>query len=331
MSEWSASDYVLLAAGIVAGIFALITFLGSFFTVPQQRVAMVTRFGKFVRVAHAGLNFKIPWIESVAGWMTLQYCELKVEVETKTQDNVFVKVIVAVQYYVLEDRVYQAYYKLRDATKQITSFVYDVVRARVPKMKLDDVFEKKDEIADAVKTELAEIMDDFGYGILKAPVTDIDPDAKVKTAMNEINAAQRERVAAAEKGEAEKILQVKKAEAEAESKKLQGEGIANQRKAIVNGLRESVEAFTQSVDGTTAKDVMQLVLMTQYFDTLKDIGASAKTSAVFVPHSPGALADLSSQMRDAVIAGNQVGGAPNAPAADPKKKCGGDCGNSSGC
>jgi len=324
MPEWVA--YVIYG---VVGLFALCTLIGTFFTVPQQRVAIVTRFGKFVRVASAGLNLKFPWIDSVAGKLNLQVNELKVEVETKTSDNVFVKLIIAVQYFVLEARVYEAYYKLRDANKQITSFVYDVVRARVPKMKLDDVFEKKDEIADAVKAELAEIMDDFGYGILKAPVTDIDPDAKVKTAMNEINAAQRERVAAAERGEADKILQVKRAEAEAESKKLQGEGIANQRKAIVNGLRESVEAFTQSVDGTTAKDVMQLVLMTQYFDTLKDIGASAKTSAVFVPHSPGALSDLSSQMRDAVIAGNQVVGAPNAPAAAPKKKCDGGCGGSS--
>jgi regulator of protease activity HflC (stomatin/prohibitin superfamily) len=184
---------------------------------------------------------------------------------------------------------------------QITAFVFDVVRARVPRIKLDDLFEKKDEIADAVKNELSHVMYDFGYGIVKALVTDIDPDHTVKESMNAINAAQRMRVAASEKGEADRILKVKAAEAEAQSKALQGKGIADQRRAIVDGLRESVDEFQRSIPGASAQDVMNLVLMTQYFDTLKEIGAASETNTILIPHSPGNLADLTAQMRTAMI------------------------------
>ena len=232
--------------------------------------------------------------------------QLDVRVETKTEDNVFVHVIVAVQYHVLADKVYDAFYRLSDPGTQITAYVFDVVRARVPRLKLDDVFEKKDEIADAVKEELAHIMTEFGYGIIKALVTDIDPDHKVKEAMNEINAAQRMRVAATEKGEAERILKVKGAEAEAQSKALQGKGIADQRKAIVEGLRESVDTFQRSVPGATAQDVMNLVLMTQYFDTLKEIGAASRSNTILIPHSPGSLSSLMEELRTAMITAEQV-------------------------
>ena len=206
-----------------------------------------------MREAGPGLRVKVPFIDRVAGRMNLRVQQLDVEIETKTEDNVFVQMVVAVQYYVLPEKVYDAFYKLDDATRQITSFVFDVVRARVPKIKLDDVFEKKDEIADIVKTELAQVMEGFGYGILKALVTDIDPDPKVKQSMNEINAAQRMRVAATEKGEADRILRVKAAEGDAQSKALQGRGIADQRQAIVAGLRDSVDEFQKSVPGTTAE------------------------------------------------------------------------------
>jgi regulator of protease activity HflC (stomatin/prohibitin superfamily) len=215
-------------------------------------------------------------------------------------------IVVSVQYFVQAEKAYEAFYKLNDAQKQITSFVFDVVRARVPKIKLDDVFDKKDEIADAVKNELSETMDDFGYGILKALVTDIDPDNKVKESMNEINAAQRLRVAATEKGEADRILKVKAAEAEAQSKALQGKGIADQRKAIVDGLKTSVSEFQDSVKGSSAQDVMQLVLMTQYFDTLKELGNASRTNTILIPHSPGTLTDLASQIRNAMITANQM-------------------------
>jgi regulator of protease activity HflC (stomatin/prohibitin superfamily) len=214
-----------------------------FFVVQQQTAAIVQSFGKYNRVAGPGLHFRIPFVEKVAGTVNLRVQQLDVEVETKTQDNVFVRVVVSVQYFVPPDKVYDAFYRLDDPVNQIRAFVFDVVRARVPQIRLDDVFEKKDEIATAVREELSQVMDDFGYGIVKALVTDIDPDAKVKAAMNEINAAQRMRVAATERGEADKILQVKAAEAEAESKALSGRGIADQRRAIIEGLRESVDEF----------------------------------------------------------------------------------------
>ncbi len=248
----------------------------------------------------------MPFVDKVVTRFNLRIHQLEVKVETKTEDNVFIHVLVSVQYFVQAEKVYEAFYRLRDSSKQITSFVFDVVRARVPKIKLDDVFEKKDEIADAVKNELEEVMDDFGYNILKALVTDIDPDPKVKESMNEINAAQRLRMAATEKGEADRIIKVKAAEAEAQSKALQGKGIADQRRAIVDGLRESVTEFEKAVPGATAQDVMQLVLMTQYFDTLKEIGATSQTNTILIPHSPGNLGDLAAQMRNAMITAGQV-------------------------
>ncbi|MDA7523085.1 SPFH domain-containing protein [Verrucomicrobia bacterium] len=278
-----------------------------FFTVKQQTAGVVTRFGKFTRIADPGLNFLIPFLERVAGYVNLRVRQLDVEVETKTADNVFVKVLVSVQFYVLPEKIYEAFYRLENPERQIKSFVFDVVRARVPRIRLDDVFEKKDEIADVVKNELQQVMDDFGYGILKALVTDIDPDAKVKAAMNEINAATRLRVAATEKGEADKILSVKAAEAEAESKALSGKGIADQRRAIVEGLRESVDEFQKTIRSASAADVMNMVLMTQYFDTLKDLGNQSRTNTIMIPHSPGHMNDLAGQIRDAMIAGEQVG------------------------
>jgi regulator of protease activity HflC (stomatin/prohibitin superfamily) len=275
-------------------IFGIATFFSGLYTVDTAEAAVVQRFGKYVRIAGAGLNFKTPWIEQVAGRVNLRVQQFKVEVETKTLDNVFVKVLVSVQYQVIQSKVYEAFYKLESPGDQITSYVFDSVRSQVPKMNLDDVFEKKDDVADAVKRELASVMADFGYTIIKALVTDVDPDPKVKSAMNDINAAQREQVASQARGEAEKILKVKQAEAEAASKALQGQGVADQRKAIINGLRESVEQFKQSVEGATAKDV-----------TMKDIGTQDKSNTIFMPHSPGTMNDLFTQIQ-AVILGNQV-------------------------
>jgi regulator of protease activity HflC (stomatin/prohibitin superfamily) len=299
----------------VAGAFglAVLAMLGSaFFTVEQRSTAIVQRFGKFLREAGPGIQIKVPYVDRVAGRVNLRVQQLDVEIETKTEDNVFVRMVVAVQYFVLPEKAYDAFYKLEDANRQITSFVFDVVRAQVPKIKLDDVFEKKDDIANIVMSELAQVMEGFGYGILKALVTDIDPDAKVKESMNEINAAQRMRVAATERGEADRILKVKAAEGEAQSKALQGRGIADQRQAIVAGLRDSVDEFRKSVPGTTAKDVMNLVLMTQYFDMLKEIGASSRSNAILIPHSPGNLTSLTEQMRNAMIEADQTVRVPSA-------------------
>ena len=306
----------LFGAGVLA-IAMVAVFRATFFTVQQRTTAIVQRLGKFMREAGPGIQVKIPFIDRVVGRVNLRVQQLDVEIETKTEDNVFVRMVVAVQYYVLPEKVYDAFYKLDNASRQITSFVFDVVRAQVPKIKLDDVFEKKDDIADIVKSELAQVMEGFGYGILKALVTDIDPDAKVKESMNEINAAQRMRVAATERGEADRILKVKSAEGDAQSKALQGRGIADQRQAIVAGLRDSVDEFRKSVPGTTAKDVMNLVLMTQYFDMLKEIGASSRTNAILIPHSPGNLSTLTEQMRNAMMEADQTVRASDSPLAVP--------------
>lgn len=291
---------------IILAVGAFLLVADGFFTVRQQTVAIVERFGRFKRVARAGLNVKLPFIDRVVGKPNLRIQQLDVRIETKTKDNVFITCIVSVQYCILPDKVVDAFYKLQIPQEQITAYVFDTVRARVPSIILDDVFEKKDDIALAVKQELDSVMDDFGYSIIKTLVTDIDPDAKVKSSMNDINAAQRMREAAIQQAEAEKIRVVKAAEAEAESKALQGKGIADQRKAIIDGLKVSVENFSSSIDGPKAQDVMNLVLMTQYFDTLKDIGLSGKSNTILIPHSPGGMGDISEQMRNAIITANEV-------------------------
>ena len=286
---------------------SLLVFFGVFFTVEQQTVAIVERFGKFQRAATAGLNLKIPFVETVKGILSLRIQQLDVIIETKTKDNVFVKVVVSVQYNVVAAKIYDAFYKLTNPQSQIESFVFDVIRAEVPKMTLDDVFEKKDNIAIAVKNELAEVMSEFGYDIIKSLVTNIDPDVRVKAAMNEINEQQRLRMAAQEKGEAEKILRVKKAEGEAESMHLQGIGVSNQRKAIIEGLKESIMEFQQGVSGISAEDVMALVTTIQYYDTLKEIGDNNKSSTVFLPHSAASMNEFASQLRDNVMIGSMAG------------------------
>jgi regulator of protease activity HflC (stomatin/prohibitin superfamily) len=257
------------------------------------------------------LNIKIPFVDSIVGRISLRVLQLDVPVETKTKDNVFIKLGISVQYRVKPESVYDAFYRLSDPNAQITSYIFDVVRAQVPKLILDDVFEKKDNIAVAIKTELAEQMGEFGYDIIKALVTDIDPDAKVKAAMNEINEQQRLRMAAEQKGEAAKILRVKRAEAEAESLRLQGQGIAQQRKAIVEGLKESIGEFQQSVAGTSASDVMNLVLVTQYYDALKEIGANNKSSTLLLPSTPEGTKAFGDLIHESILNGNVVTQAPN--------------------
>lgn len=274
--------------------------------VKQQSIVVVEFLGKFSRIAPAGLNFKIPFFERVSKPLNLRIQQLDVEIETKTKDNVFVKIITSVQFYIIPERVYEAYYKLSNAKEQIRAFVFDVVRAEVPKIVLDDLFEKKDEIAIAVKKELSGVMDEFGYGIFKALVTDIDPAVEVKTSMNKINAAERLKEAAKQEAETEKIRIVRKAEAEAKSKELQGVGIANQRMAIIEGLKSSVDEFQKSIPEAKAQDVMNLVMLAQYFDMLEKLGSSSKTNSILIPHSPGVLSDLSEQIRNALIVSNQV-------------------------
>lgn len=292
---------ISFAVVIVVVLFVLYNVV---FMVEQQTVAIVARFGRFIRVAEAGFNTKIPFADAVVGRLSLRVLQLDVPVETKTHDNVFIKLAISVQYRVKPDRVYDAYYRLSDPTAQITSFVFDVVRAQVPKLILDDVFEKKDNIAIAVKAELAEQMEEFGYDIIKALVTDIDPDAKVKAAMNEINEQQRLRMAAEQKGEAAKIIRIKRAEAEAESLRLQGQGIAEQRKAIVEGLKDSISEFQQTILGTSAIDVMNLVLVTQYYDALKEIGANNTSTTLLLPSVPDGTKAFSSILQESILSAN---------------------------
>jgi len=277
-------DILLVVFLAIFGIIALSLILGSFFTVNTAQVAVITRFGKFLRVADPGLNWKVPYFDTVAGVVSLRVNQITLTMETKTKDNVFVTIPISVQNRVRPEKVYDAYYKLSDPVAQIKSYVEQVILGHVPGMTLDEVFATQSSIAAAVKQELDADMATFGYEIVNVLVTDIIPDQKVKSAMNDINAAQREQVAANARGEAEKILVVKKAEAEAESKALQGQGIANQRKAIIEGLQVSIEQFQKVVDGASSKDVMQLVMVTQYFDTLKSIGENDKTNTLFLSH-----------------------------------------------
>jgi regulator of protease activity HflC (stomatin/prohibitin superfamily) len=296
---------MFLLYGIVL-LFVVGTILSGFFQVMTAQAAVIQRMGKFQRVATAGINFKLPWLDQIAGRIDLRVQQLALDVETKTKDNVFVKIPVSVQYHVIPDKVYEAFYKLANPKQQISSYVFNVILGHVPKMNLDDAFLQQSDIAVAIKEGLDDVMKTYGYAIDQALVTDIEPDEKVKAAMNEINAAQREQVAASARGEAEKILKVKQAEAEAESKALQGQGIANQRKAIINGLKDSVEAFAQAVEGSTPKDVMMLVLVTQYLDTLKEIGANDKSNTILMSHSPAAVGELFQQMQDAVMIGQKA-------------------------
>lgn len=306
--------FILIAVVVVI---VLSTFSGSFFTISTAHAGVVQRLGKFSRVAQPGLNFKMPYIDSLVGRISLQVQQLDVKVETKTKDNVFVQIPIAVQYRVDPDKIYDAFYKLSDPIKQIESFVYNVILGHVPKMTLDETFEQQAQIAIDVKNSLDESMHEFGYSIVKSLITDIVPDDKVKAAMNDINAAAREREATVSRAETEKLLLVKKAEAEAESKRLQGEGIANQRKAIVEGLRESVEKFSESIDGASPRDAVAMVMMTQYFDMMKEVAATNRSSTIMIPHTPNALGDLFAQFRQAVMLGDTVAAASRETAPTP--------------
>ncbi len=277
--------------------------------IPQQRMGVVERLGKFNRILGPGLHFRIPILERIAGKESIRIRQLDVPVETKTQDNVFVNLGVSVQFLAISDKIFDAFYKLTDVNSQITSYVYDVVRAEVPKKTLDKVFETKDELAQTIKEELSDSMDDFGYSIVKSLITDIDPDQNVKDAMNRINATARLRVAAENEAEAEKIRQVKSAEADAEAKKLQGKGVAEQRAAIIEGFKASIGDLKE-VTGSDVKtqDVMNMVMMVQYFDALRDIGTTGENNAVLIPYGAGGSNEILQQMTQAMLASDQVKG-----------------------
>jgi len=289
-------------------VFIVVVFLllaASIFTVKQQTAVIIERFGKFHSIRHAGFHMRIPILDRIAGKMSLKIQQLDVFVETKTNDNVFVGLKVSVQYQIIRESIYDAFYKLENSHDQITSYVFDTVRAEVPKLKLDYVFERKDDIAVAIKRELSEAMEVYGFRMIKALVTDIDPDKEVKIAMNKINAAERQKIAAEFEGEAEKIKIVAKANAEAESKKLQGQGIANQRREIARGLEESVAVLNNA--GISSQEASSLILITQHYDTLQAIGERNGSSLILMPNSPNAAADLMTNMITSLSAANKAG------------------------
>ncbi|MFG6685324.1 SPFH domain-containing protein [Mariniflexile sp. HNIBRBA6329] len=299
---------------IVLGVLLFISFV---FTVKQQTAAIIERFGKFQSIRHSGFQLKIPLIDRIAGRLSLKIQQLDVIVETKTLDDVFVRLKVSVQYRVLSEKVYDAFYKLDYPHDQITSYVFDVVRAEVPKMKLDDVFVKKDDIALAVKAELNDAMLDYGFDIIKTLVTDIDPDPQVKEAMNRINAADREKTAAQYEGDAARILIVEKAKAEAESKRLQGQGIADQRREIARGLEESVLVLNKV--GINSQEASALIVVTQHYDTLQSIGQHTNSNLILMPNSPQAGSNMLNEMLASFTASNQIGEAMK-EAKEKKKK-----------
>jgi regulator of protease activity HflC (stomatin/prohibitin superfamily) len=290
---------------IVLIVVALLILFASYFIVKQQTAAIIETFGKFTSIRQSGFHLKIPGVQRIAGRLSLKIQQLDVIIETKTKDDVFVKIKVSVQYKVIKEKVYDAFYKLDYPHDQITSYVFDVVRAEVPKMKLDDVFVKKDDIAIAVKSELNEAMMTYGYDIIKTLVTDIDPDAQVKEAMNRINAADREKTAAQYEGDAQRILIVERAKAEAESKRLQGKGIADQRREIARGLEESVEVLNRA--GINSQEASALIVITQHYDTLQSIGADTNSNLILLPNNPNAASSMLTDMVASFAATSQIG------------------------
>jgi regulator of protease activity HflC (stomatin/prohibitin superfamily) len=293
----------------------IITVLSGLFTVKQQTAAIIERFGKFQSIRHPGLQLKVPFIDKLAGRISLKIQQLDVIVETKTKDDVFVHLKISVQFLIQRDHVYDAFYKLQNPHEQITAFIFDVVRAEVPKMILDDVFEKKEEIALAIQRDLKEAMLNYGYDIIKALVTDIDPDESVKIAMNRINAAEREKVAAQHEGDAQRILIVELAKAEAESKRLQGMGIADQRREIARGLEESVQVLDRA--GINSQEASALIVITQHYDTLQSIGADTNSNLILLPNNPSAASNMLTDMVTSLSAVNAIS---EASAAAKKKK-----------
>jgi len=297
-------DTNLIFGNIVYIVIALFFLKGALYMVKQKHAVIIERLGKFNKVSKAGLHFKIPLIDSIAGNVNLRVRELPVEVETKTKDDVFVRIVVSVQFFVIDaaEGIKDSFYELNNPEQQIQSYVFDSIRSEVPMMELDDVFAEKEKIALAVKTELSDTMRQFGFDFIKALVTDIDPDAKVKHSMNEINAAKRMKEAAKEEAEAAKIRVVAAAEADAESKRLAGEGIALQRIAIANGLKESVaEVKLAMEDHVTSQDVMNMLFMTQHYETVAKLSEN-NTSTIFMPYSPDNVGDLQMQIQSSLLA-----------------------------
>lgn len=306
MENASLFKIILMVTGFVF-VGMVVTFIcAAIKTVRQQTIAIIERFGKFHREAQPGLTAVIPFVDKIVGRPSLKVLESIISVETKTKDNVFVTIKISVQYQITQSKVQDAFYKLSNPEGQIKSYVFDVIRGNVPEQDLDDLFQAKDTIANAVKTKLEPAMKTYGYEVVTVLVTDVDPDKKVKEAMNEINANQRLQVAAAAKGEADKIIVVKKAEGEKESKKLQGEGIALERLAIATGFKDSIEILEKATGANNAREVMNMLLLTQHYDTLQKIGTGARSTVLLTPYSPGSMNNIVNQFTEALLMNKQV-------------------------
>lgn len=295
-----------LIALVIVGVFFLLIVLSGLFTVEQQTRAIVERLGRFHKIAGPGLNFKLPVFDRIAGRVTHRVRELEINVESKTRDDVFVDVLIAVQFFVREndEAVKAAHYKLMNPQQQISSYVFDTVRALVPEMPVDNVFSEKEKIALAVKERLQDTMEEFGYTILQALVNDIQPDAEVKRAMNKVNASARLKEAAKNEAEAQKIRVIAEAEAEARAKELQGVGIARQRLAIARGLKESVQACAEA--GISPSEATKMVLLTQHYDTVTAVGSRSKATVMMIPYAPTGMTSVGDQIMQALLAKDEV-------------------------
>ncbi|NPA43184.1 MAG: SPFH domain-containing protein [Chlorobi bacterium] len=294
---------------ILALIVLFVLLFDVFFIVRQQTAVIIERFGRFHSIRFAGLHFKLPLVDRKSKPVNLRIQQLDVNVETKTKDDVFVHLKVSTQYRIPKDRVKDAYYKLENPSAQITSYIFDVVRAEVPKMRLDDVFVRKDDIAIAIKRELNDAMIDYGYDIIKTLVTDIDPDPQVKEAMNRINAAERQKIAAQYEGDAQRILIVERAKAEAESKRLQGKGIADQRREIAKGLEESVDVLNKA--GINPQEASALIIITQHYDTLQAIGQDSKSNLILLPNRPEVASTMLTDLISSLAAAGKINQNPD--------------------
>ncbi|MEI9917154.1 MAG: SPFH domain-containing protein [Methylovirgula sp.] len=299
------TEEIFIGVLIIFAIILVLPIFRSIFTIQQAHAGIIERFGKFSRVVEPGLHVKLPYIDRLAALLSLKIEQNIITADTKTKDNVFVKVNIAVNYRVVAGREREAFYVLSDAKGQIQAYVLDVVRSKIPAMTLDEVFEKKDDVAQAVTQHLSELMQQYGFEIVSSLVVDVQPDPTVVAAMNEIQAQTRLQLAAQAKGEANKILAVKAAEAEAESKALQGKGIADQRKAIIAGLNDSVTSLSTTAH-TPPAEVLRTLLMTQYFDTIREIGIQSGSKVILLPHNPSAMTEIGNQIRDAMIVAEEV-------------------------
>ncbi len=300
--------FFVLACVVVLGLL-----LSSFFTIQTASMGIIERFGKFARTAGPGLNFKLPVVEST-NVMDMRVLQIASEVETKTKDNVFVKIPISIQYFVQPAKVVDAFYKLSNPQQQMLSYAFNIILGHVPTMTLDDVFSGQAAIALEVMTELQKQMEAYGYGIAKVQFTDVRPAQGVIDAMNSINAAQRQQVAAQAKGEADKIIRVKAAEADAEAKALSGKGFANEQIAIAEGRLRAMELLRQSAPGLSDEEATVILTFTNWTDMLRSVGTSQNSTVIFVPSGPGGLQDFQQQMSNAFLASAKAttGRAPSA-------------------